>query len=138
MATEPTPERPYLPVPPGFRATSEPPLSTFAAWQEVTPDDWQHAAGSLFDAVWRRLPRVNELQEQAHTAPDPLAADQATSDLLMYAIDLGPAIGYALARTQPMDLEGLDGWIKRACDHAGLDVYEVPIIKDKEPEPPAD
>ena len=94
---------------------------------------WQERLSLLGLATYEAsAQRQRDLREQTDLCEqigrsDPEAARRLSNhwdDQLFAAVELGTRLGYALARTWPDGLEGLDDWLARARAMAGIDDVE--------------
>lgn len=111
--------------------------STFEAWAGLQPTDWRSAVWSAASEVWGAHPSYLGLQQQLEALMR-RATDQAEARLAFdfetlvseywdTALKVGSLMGFALARTWPADLEGLDSWIDHAAAYA--DIMNVPLTR---------
>ena len=103
---------------------------------DVAPDsDWQNRLDCVLSAMVEATPGWAERCAARHAliervkALDPklaLELDRAWGDQLFDAAERGGHLGYALARTWPTDLAGLDTWLDRAREYAGTGDWDTP------------
>ena len=103
------------------------------AYSTERSHSWQERLGLLGLAAyeaseqWKRdQAAMQDLCEQVKRLDPGLAARLSNqwSDQIFGAAEAGTRIGYALARTWPDGLEGLEDWLARARAMAGIDDVE--------------
>jgi hypothetical protein len=107
--------------------------STFKTWQDLQPGDWRRAVGDAAGSAWEAHPahqrqhqKLQALiaQVRAHDIELSLRLEDEAFHLAIVALNIGSVLGYALAKTWPDGIHGLDGWIDRASAFADLDTLE--------------
>lgn len=107
------------------------PRTIFAVWSEPDGAGWQGLIRSMSDQAWAAeeesaYGEVRTLVEKVRRLDGKLALTLEEA-MLAYGNanrDFGVVLGYAVARTAPTGLEGLEDWLERASEYAGLEEGE--------------
>lgn len=133
-------------------------IRTWPAWNDLNPTDWRSAVWALADHVICESDEYNQLLSRLNAIMALIPDDQrvpwegeekrlgrlledAQENVHYYVTQTVAALGFALARTYPADLESFDEWLPRAVAYTGIEYplvtgAQVGTISTSQPLPP--